>query len=165
MTSLRLTNYFENAQTVNGTGLSILTPLPADYVHIALSSLETRKSRSFWIDREEHAKALTLLAATQGGILMDATDRIVNEIRALRDGAETIAEERDPLVDPYSLTSNSLSSLNSRIFDVEKALYETLDPVNDRLVEIRDLLAQQTGGDPEEILNRLDTVILLLGAL
>ena len=96
---------------------------------------------------------------------MDATDRIVNEIRALRDGAETIAEERDPLVDPYSLTSNSLSSLNSRIFDVEKALYETLDPVNDRLVEIRDLLAQQTGGDPEEILNRLDTVILLLGAL
>lgn len=164
MTKRRLTNYFEDTLEAPQIVDFILADLPANYVPTALSALETRKGRSFWLTRDDWLTALQAISLFQQRLLMDATDRIVNEVRALRDGQLTPPEARDPQADPYTLPLTALTDINSNLQFQTQEVGDRLDTANNLLVEIRDAVLAQ-GGNPEDIIGRLDTLIFLLGAL
>lgn len=163
MTGKRLTNYFENQLSVPVIAAFILADLPVAFVPTVLSAIETRKGRSFWVDRDQWSLALDGLNEFQRRLLMDASDRIVNEVRALRDGNLTPAEARDPLLDPYTLPLTSLRTVAAEIGDTNADLSAILATTNETLQQI--LTAVQTNGASPDITDRLDTLIYLLGAL
>ena len=93
---------------------------------------------------------------------MSAVDRIVSEIRALRDGPATPALARDPELDPYDLNLTSLSSIAQDTSSIALSLNDGSSTVLEELRLIRQSLAE---GSQEDVLERLDTLIFLLGAL
>lgn len=165
MTSRRLTDYFEDAQTVSAVTEHILADLNVNFVHIALGAIETRKAQSFWTDKVEWDRALDALCLFEERLLMDATDRIVSEVRALRDGALTPPEAIDPSLNPYTLPLSSLRTIDNRLQTVGATIDARVAQVQDTLVEIRDAIAQLNQQDLSQVVTRLDDVLLLLAAL
>lgn len=163
MTRLRLTNYFENELSLPDNPSFILADLPVALIPAALSALETRKGRSFWADTNEWDAGLDALNLFQVRLLMDATDRIVNEVRALRDGTTTPLPSRDPLADPYTLELTSLRDVNAQVSGQRLEIDAQLTAANETLQLI--LTAVQEGGSGEDVIERLDVLITLLGAL
>lgn len=90
------------------THLSVIT---SEAVPFAISALETRKGRSFWQSQAQWEEAYQGLTSLQMRLLMDAADRIVNEVRATRNGPATGLLERDPTRDPYALQLASLKDI------------------------------------------------------
>lgn len=162
MNYTRLTNYFEDTLNVSPNASYILADLPANCVHIVLSSIETRKGRSFWVDKNAWIEGLQALCEFQRRLLMDSTERIISEVRALRDGDQTPLEWRDPTVDPYTFPAWSLRDIGQATFEIRESTnnsgYGGLLTV---LEQIRDNLA---AGGETGVLDRLDQIILLLGA-
>lgn len=80
-----------------------ITDFNARIVPVALTALETRKARSFWATEEDFRRGYNEVCTLQRQLLMGGVDRIVSEIRALRQGDNTPIIAQDPLLDPYTL--------------------------------------------------------------
>lgn len=89
---------------------------------------------------------------------MDATDRLVTEIRALREGNLTPLIARDPKLDPYTLELTSLR-------DVNLALRSASGTVADILLRIETLQQQANAGDEESLAELLRIGAIVAGAI
>lgn len=165
MTYKRLTNWFDSAQSVGENQDYILADLPARFVHITLGTIETRKARAIWASDEDWRDGVDALYDFMERLLMDATDRIVTEVRALRDGAFTPLDARDPQLSPYDLPLTSLGTIDGRLQTGLADVIAGVQTSNALLTEIRDGLAAQQGGDLQEVLDKMDAIALLLAAL
>lgn len=163
MTGKRFTNFYEDTLIAPTDVKFVLADVPAQYVPTTLSAIETRKYKSFWLTTDDWHTALDYLTLFQERLLMDATDRIVSEVRALRDGAFTPEDARDPEIDPYTLPLTSLRTIAASVDDTNADISAILANTNQTLQDI--LTAVQAQGGGEGVIERLDTLILLLGAL
>lgn len=139
----------------------VLVEADAHLVTLIVRELEPRKARAFYDSDEAHAVALDAICRQQEKLLMDIGERIISEVRASRNGQDTVAEYQNPALDPYTLPLTSLADINTTGRDTVTAL----SSVSDTLVEIKALLEAQSGGNLEDVAGKLDTVIMLLGAL
>lgn len=163
MSKGRFTNYFENALIAPDIPASILADMPVNSVPFILSAIETRKGYSFWETKEDWYRALDFLNKAQVRLLMDSTDRIVNELRAMRNGTATDPAFRDPTLDPYTLPLSTLGNLNFNTFTMLTEFQAYRPEIIAKLEEVRQAILASGGG--AESLEKLDTIIFLLGAL
>lgn len=141
---------------------SVLAEVHTPYVPVLLHRLEVFKEAFVYESEADEAEGLDLVNRQQEALLMSAVDRIVSEIRALRDGPATPALARDPNLDPYDLQLTSLSTIAQDTSSVVQSVRDGSGTVLDELRLIRQGLAE---GSQEDVLERLDTLIFLLGAL
>lgn len=73
-------NYYEAPMSGPIIENSILANIPAEYIPVALSALETRKNRVFWKTDDDYTNGLQGVLASQWGLLMDASKNIVDAI-------------------------------------------------------------------------------------
>lgn len=64
---------------------------------------------------------------------MDATDRIVMEIRALRDGPDTPIEAQDPLLNPFNLELFTLREIAGRLSSDGESAAFILKQIRDKV--------------------------------
>lgn len=140
-----------------------LVEVTASYVPTLLHRLEVYKLEFPYDDPDAWGDGIDLANRQQEALLMDATDRIVSEVRALRDGELTPLEDRDPQLDPFTLSLSSLRTVAFEVSEQGAALSAQLDTANQTLADI--LTAVQAQGGGEDIIERLDVLITLLGAL
>ena len=113
----RKVNYFEAQRTVNDQGRYSLANVVCSVLGSTLSAIETRKSRSFWVDAAAFSSGYNLLSEQQWWLLMNSADEIKLEIRALRNGALTPQEARDPQANPFDLELATLLGINLTLTD------------------------------------------------
>lgn len=142
---------------------SVLVEVSALYVPTLLHRLEVYKLGFTYEDDSAQGEGLDLVNAQQEAILMDAADRIVSEVRALRDGNQTPAEARSPELDPYTLPLTSLRTIAAEVGDTNADLSALIGQTNTTLEEIKAALAGGASG--EDVLGRLDVLIALLGTV
>jgi len=162
MTKKRPTSFTVPAGIVGSWAGSVLAEVHAHFVPILIHRLEVFKEAFVYASEAEEAEGLDLVNRQQEALLMSAVDRIVSEIRALRDGPATPALARDPELDPYDLNLTSLSSIAQDTTSIVQSVRDGSGTVLDELRLIRQALAE---GGGEDIISRLDTLIFLLGAL
>lgn len=140
----------------------VLVEMHAPFVPILLHRLEVFKSAFVYETEVDEAQGLDLVNRQQEALLMSAVDRIVSEIRALREGQATPVLARDPNLDPYGLQLTSLLDIAQDTTSIVQSVRDGSGTVLDELRLIRQALAE---GGGEDIISRLDTLIFLLGAL
>lgn len=151
----RAVNYFEAERQYTERGDTHLSIIVSGFVPAVLSALETRKASSFWVDETSWEAAYQAVTRQQWELLMDATDRIVNEVRALRNGQDTPLVDRNPLLDPYTLDLASLRSIERRLQNA------TGEQAGELLGQIRDILQSQGVGEEGQLDALLQIVALL----
>jgi hypothetical protein len=128
---------------------------------MVLSDLEPRKQAYFWNSPAEHEIGYEAVCRLGAALLMGIEDRLISEVRSLRDGPLTPLADRDPLADPYTLALTSLNTLNTSAQDLITSVeLGTTDTVA-KLEEIRALIATDSG-DLTDVLSKLDILIALL---
>lgn len=142
---------------------TVLVEAAGFYVPTLLHRLEVYKLSFPYEDDDDAALGETLTTAQQEALLMNIGDRLISEVRSLRDGNQTPAEMRDPQLDPYSLPLTSLRTIAASVDDTNADLSTLIGQGNQLLTEIRDQLAAGAGG--EDVLERLDILITLLGTV
>lgn len=162
MTAKRPTAFTVPAGITGPWNGSVLAEVHAPYVPILLHRLEVFKEAFVYETEADEAEGLDLVNRQQEALLMNAVDRIVSEVRALRDGPLTPVLARDPNLDPYDLQLTSLSTIAQDTSSVVQSVRDGSGTVLDELRLIRQSIAQ---GSQEDVLERLDTLIFLLGAL
>lgn len=75
-----------------------------------------------FVPRYRHDDAAAL-AALQERLIMPVTDRIVSEIRAIRDGSSTTAIDRSAL--PYNVSATSLLDLRNELAQIRQSIVES----------------------------------------
>lgn len=151
----RAVNFFEAQRQYNERGDFHLSEVVSGFVPAVLSALETRKGRSFWDSEPSFTAAYQANTIQQWRLLEDVTERIINEIRALRNGQDTPLIDRNPALDPYTLDLASMRSLEVRLQTV------TGEQAGALLGEIRDILLQQGLGEDGQLDALLQIVALL----
>lgn len=141
---------------------TVLPVVSARYVPMVLASLESRKLAFAWETPADYELGYDSICRLQEALLMDAADRIVSEVRALRAGQVTPVEARDPQLDPYTLDLPSLGNLNTSLLDLTTEQQVSNDAIVGELQAIRALLEAEAGGDLTEVLGKLDILIALL---
>lgn len=138
---------------------TVLVQIDARYVPTAWRDLEPRKLRFNYSDDAEFAIGYNSTCRYQEALLMDVADRLISEVRALREGAGSPIDTRDPALDPYGLALVSMADLIDRAEDGNAT-------AADMLTELQAIRAAvETGGiDGAGLFEKLDTLILLLGA-
>lgn len=131
-----------------------LVELDAQMVPILLSAIGGRLGPSHYQTREDWLETWPRLALAGERLLMGATDRIVSEIRAMRDGADTPLAAQDPTVNPYTLDLFSLRSIAGRLSTDGKSAAFILE-------EIRTILEAQGVGEDGQLEALLQIVALL----
>lgn len=107
--------------------------IPVRYVPQIIEAIESRKSIAIYDSVEEQAIAVNALNIAQWELLMGSTDRIVSEIRALRDGTDTALQAQDMSINPFTLNLFSLRSIAGRLYtDGESAAF-ILGQIRDRV--------------------------------
>ena len=154
----RKVNYFEAQRLAPNRNDTTLSLIVSDYIPTTLSALETRSRRSFWASDEDFTRAYNEIKRQQWELLMDATDRIINEFRAMRDGINTPLAARDPQLDPYTLQLTSLR-------DISSALNGTDGTVNAILLRIEQLQSAANAGDEESLAELLRIGAIIAGAV
>lgn len=129
----RKVNYFEAQRLAPNRDDTTLSVIVSDYIPTTLSALETRSRRSFWATDEDFTRAYNEISRQQWELLMDATDRIVMEVRALRDGPDTALAAQDPLVNPFTLDLFSLRSIAGRLSSDGESAAFILKQIRDRV--------------------------------
>lgn len=124
------------------------------YVPIILADLEPRKVRNLWTDEASYQAGYDGIVKQQEALLMGAVDRIISEVRAVREGDATLLEFQDPTLDPYTLPLVSLATLQDQVF------ISGQDAV-DKLEEIRLILEAQGEGEGGQLEALLQIVALL----
>lgn len=150
----RKVNYFEAERIAPNRDDTTLSVIVSDYIPTTLSALETRGRRSFWATDADFARAYNEIKRQQWELLMDATDRIVMEIRALRDGVNTPLEAQDPLLNPFNLELFTLREIAGRLSTNGKSNAFILE-------EIRTILEAQGAGEDGQLEALLQIVALL----
>lgn len=147
-----LVNYFEAARYVPLTQTYILADIDVRSVPVLLSSLETRRARSFWASEDDYVRGNDIITDTEVRLLMDATTRLIREIRATR-GVDNLEPGYDnPDTDPFTLSMGTIE-------DVERRL----ETANEHLAAIRTALeTQQSPEELAEIVQQLGTIAALL---
>lgn len=141
---------------------TVLPEVSARYVPMVLASLESRKLAFAWETPADYELGYDSICRLQEALLMDAADRIVSEVRALRAGQATPVDARDPQLDPYTLDLPSLGNLNTSLLDLTTEQQVSNDAIVGELQAIRALLEAEAGGDLTEVLGKLDILIALL---
>lgn len=157
----RKVNYFEAQRIAPNRDNTTLSVIVSDYIPTTLSALETRSSRSFWITDEDFARAYNEIKRQQWELLMDATDRIINEIRAIRQGDNTPENFQDPTLNPYSLGLTSLEDIQFNLQDNNGTLAQIAARQEILLGEIKTILENQAAGEGSELEALLQIVALL----
>lgn len=162
MTTWRTTPFTVPGGVTGTWNGSVLAEVHAPFVPILLHRLEVFKEAFVYETEADEAEGLDLVNRQQEALLMSAVDRIVSEIRALRDGPATPALARDPELDPYGLALTSLRDVAQDTANIALSVNDGSSSVLDELRLIRQALAE---GGSEDIIGRLDTLIFLLGAV
>lgn len=163
MTTKRVTPFTVGRGSVQPWEGSALVQVNAPFVPTLLHRLEVYKSRFAYESDADWGAGLDLVNRQQMELLMDIGDRLISEVRALRDGSATLPEERDPLIDPYTLTSMSLSRLHDIVNETGITTNGHLNNANNLLGEIKTILEAQSAGEGGQ-LEALQQIIFLLGA-
>jgi hypothetical protein len=138
----------------------IFVSIDVQFVPTILQAIEPRKLRFAYETEEEWVLCYSALCQLQVALLMDATDRIVSEIRALRAGVMTPPEALDPLLDPFTLDLPAIGDVNQNVITVNDSVLLTKDDIVNKLQGVIDALNAQ---GTEETLAPILTDIL--GAL
>lgn len=162
MTTRRRTSFTVGAGRAVAWEGTALVQMDAGYVPTLLHRMEVYKHRFAYPDAAAWATGWYAVTAQQEALLMDIGDRLLAEVRALRNGSFTDEVGRDLTVDPFTLALPTLGTVQGTIGFYGDEHRNRLDTANTTLAEIRDLLTQQGGG--EGIIERLDMLIFLLGA-
>lgn len=154
----RKVNYFEAQRQAPNRMDTTLSIIVSDYIPTTLSALETRSRRSFWTSDADFARAYNEIARQQWELLVDATDRIVSEIRALREGTATPLVDQNPALNPFNIELTSLR-------DINLALRGNEGSAHDALVRIEQLLTAANEGDAEALAELLRIGAVIAGAI
>jgi len=107
----KITNYFQSELVAPIETAGEIAEINARIVPIALTALETRKARSFWLTNEDYERGYNEITLLQRALLMGGVERIVREIRALRNGQTTPLADEDYLLNPFDLDLFSIKDL------------------------------------------------------
>lgn len=77
------TNYFEAPMSGPEVENTLLVNIPAEYIPVTLSALESRKNRVFWKTDIDYANGLQGILTAQWGLLMNTGQEIVNALDRL----------------------------------------------------------------------------------
>lgn len=147
------TRYFVRELQSPGVNPGILVDVSVEGVPILLNGLEIRKASRNWTDQSEWEAGYQWLARQQEAFLMDASNRIIDEIRQTR-GA-LVGQELVP-TDPELTAVYPGVSLRQLLYDDTSGL----EGINEKLQVLVD---QAVAENSEEQLEALQQIILLLG--
>lgn len=163
MTTKRLTPFTVGRGFAGTWQGDALVEVSANCVPTLLHRLQVYTLRFPYDTEEDYAEGYQFHVKQQEALLMDIGDRLISEVRALRDGIATAEAAKDPTLDPYTLPLYSLRALGQDVDDNTLELGAKLDTAT---VVLQDILAAvQAQGGGEGIIERLDTLIVLLGAI
>lgn len=154
-------DYFESENIAPEDYTTAMVCIPTRYVPSIVSALETRKARSFWATDADFYRAYQVYTEVQMSLLNDCSEKIVNNIIALRGAGPT--QPRDPVtgVPLVSPSGSTLVDIYSALVRDETTLIDEAISTNTTLGEIKTILQSQ-GGNDEDILN---TLVAILAAL
>lgn len=134
----------------------ILVDVEGAYVPGLLALLESRKYSASWADGEPYSTGAEYYTKLQWELLMDASDRIISEVRQVRGPkpGQDPSESFDPTITPqYN---------GSSIFDAVYNSQSGLEGVNEKaaqiLTAVQQLAAESNGA-------KLDEIIAILAVL
>ncbi len=143
----------------------ILVDVEGAYVPGLLSLLESRKYGSAWEEEGEYSTGARYYTKLQWELLMDASDRIISEIRQVRGPkpGQDPSESYDPTITSQYNGTQLFDVLYNDQSGIE-GVNEKLTQANTLLTEIRDGLSNAENAEEQiELLGRI--VVLLGGAL
>lgn len=151
-------DYFVQRDVMTVAPAEILVNYDARSVPATIRAIEGIKGRSFWVNRSAWELAYVRLSQQQARLLMDSTDRLVNEIRATRNGINTPLASQDPLLDPYTLELASLAEIAGNLSTNGSSAAFILE-------QIRVLQEAANAGDAESQAELLRIGAIIAGAL
>lgn len=122
----------------------VFVTLSPSYIRLSLRDLEAYKTPALWVTNADWLVGYDAICKQGASLLMDATDRIVREIRALRDGVDTPLAEQDPALDPFTLGLTSLR-------DIEETQLDPAGTTAQILARIEALQTAANQGDAESL--------------
>jgi len=107
----KITNFFQSQLLAPTETAGEIAEINARIVPIALTALETRKYRSFWLTDADYERGYNEITLLQRALLMGGIERIVREMRAMRNGQTTPLADQDYLLNPFELDLFSIKDL------------------------------------------------------
>lgn len=135
-----------------------LVDFDAQMAPIMLSAIGGRIGPSHYATRFDYLASWPRLALVAEGLLMGGVDRLVREIRALRNGINTPLATQDAQLDPYTLPLSALSQIEGNLSTNGKSAAFILE-------EIRLLQASANAGDAESQAELLRIGAIIAGAI
>lgn len=135
-----------------GDVLGVLSDIDARFIPGVLALLETKKTPAAWEDGD-FSEGYTAYTRMQWKLLMDASERIISEVRQVRGPkpGQNPAETFDPVVTPqYNGTS---------LFDVLYNSTSGLEGVNEKLQLLVDDISSEEKAEMLALLARIATAI------
>lgn len=136
----------------------VLVALSPYYIRMSLRDLEAYKTPALWVTEADWLVGYNAVCAQGASLLMDATDRLVREIRALRDGVDTPIAEQDPALDPFTLGLTSLR-------DIEETQLDPAGTTAAILARIEQLQTAANQGDAESLEELLRIGAIIAGVV
>lgn len=148
----QITSFLRPPATVVPWEGIILVLADARFVPTMIRDLEARKKASFYPDEAAFVVGYDAVCKAQEALLLDASERIIMEVRATRGIDDTHPEIFDPASDPFTLSLGTIMD-NQRAVDLATA----------KLEEIRALIAaQESPAELADILDQLGVIAALL---
>lgn len=135
---------------------AVFVNLSPYYIRLSLRDLEAYKTRALWVSEADFTEAYDALCKQGAALLMDATDRIVREIRALRNGNTTPLADQDPALDPFALGLVHLARLENAYYGANGSLGQAFD----RLIQLQE---EANAGDEESLAELLKIAAIIVG--
>lgn len=146
--------YREQLPAITWTA-TVLAEVDAAFVPTLLRDLEARKTPALWESDAAYLLGYDALCKQQEALLMNIGDRLISEVRALRNGDQTPVEARDPQADPYTLPLASLLGINTALVAADGRDVASI------LQGIEAILQQQGAGEEGQLEALLQIVALL----
>jgi len=135
-----------------------LVELDAQLVPILLSAIGGRLGPSHYATPGDYLASWPRLAEAGERFLMGGIDRLVREVRALRDGSLTAIADQDPLLDPFTLELFSLRNVGGFLSTNGKSAAFILE-------EIRVLQVAANAGDAEAQAELVRIAAIIVGVV
>lgn len=130
--------------------------LPVRYIPMMIEALEARKSSAVYDNEAAYQIAMNAICIIQWELLMGSADRIISEIRAMREGKNTPLVDRDPTLNPYTLELTSLR-------DIAIPLNGPQGTVNAILLRLEQLQIAANEGDAESLAELAKIAAIVVG--